>query len=203
LIEASVEYTLNGFYLKANINVEGFTSLWGNNGAGKTTLLRIIAGVYKVQKGSIGADGVDLTRVDISKRRIVLVDANTYIPHMNVKEHIDWGRRVGKSTRSLDEAVEGAFGLQRELFDRKVGVLSVGNRARVSIATAFASGPRAVLIDDILSNIDKKEEVMSMIKVAGEKVGVDVLYTHQLKNDLPQIYDADYKIEQGICIKQQ
>jgi molybdate/tungstate transport system ATP-binding protein len=201
LIEANVEYTLGEFTLRANIKVEGFTSLWGSNGAGKTTLLRIISGVYRVQKGFIQAGEVDMTGLPVERRRIVLVDSNTYIPHMKVREHIEWGKRVGKGSKHVNDVIKGAFGLEKEYFDLKVGALSLGNRARVSIATAFASGPRAVLIDDVLSSIDDKERVMNMIKVVGKEDGVDVLYTHQLRDDLPRLSDADYKMDNGVCIR--
>ena len=45
-----------------------FVTVIGGNGAGKSTLLNAVAGVWKVDSGSISIDGVDLTHMPEHKR---------------------------------------------------------------------------------------------------------------------------------------
>ncbi len=129
--------------------------LKGKNGSGKSTLLEAIAGLIPY-KGTVSYESINLCNTE-----------DFLYQELTVKENL---------SLFLGEFKEPKFGV-RELLEKRVGTLSRGERARVSLARASLSRPSVLLFDEITSPLDSdyKEEFFKFIK---DFDGVSVITSH-------------------------
>ncbi len=135
-----------------------FFTLLGPSGCGKTTALRLVAGFLDADEGEIRIDGAVVTGVPPWRRDLGLV-FQTYAlwPHLSVFEHVAFGLRERGVPRAERTArVREALRLvSLEGFeDRRPGQLSGGQQQRVALARTLVLRPRALLLDEPLSNLD-------------------------------------------------
>ncbi|WP_459201649.1 ABC transporter ATP-binding protein [Methanococcus sp. CF] len=139
---------------------EELVSLVGSSGCGKTTCLRIIAGFERPDTGKIFLNGKDITNVPPNKRNIGLVFQNyALFPHLNVFENIAYGLRLKKFSKSdIAEKVKNSIDIVNLGGYEKYSIeeLSGGMQQRVAIARAIVIEPKAMLLDEPLSNLDAK-----------------------------------------------
>jgi ABC-type sugar transport system ATPase subunit len=153
----------------------------GPSGSGKTTLLRTIAGLEPVSAGRVLIDGADQASVAPARRGVAMVfQSFALFPHLSVERNIAFGLRArGEPT---DEVVETARSLRLEgLLDRRPGELSGGERQRVALARALVAGPRVLLLDEPLSNLDAqlRASARTEIRRVQERTRVTTLHvTH-------------------------
>lgn len=167
----------------------GITAIVGPSGAGKTTLLTTVAGLVVPESGRITLGDVALfdgergTSVPTHLRRVALVfQSLALFPHLRAWENVAYGLRdVGRSRRR-DAAVGW---LQRarveHAADRMPASLSGGEAQRVAIARALASEPRALLLDEPFSALDRglRAELGDEIRALVDGTGiVALLVTH-------------------------
>jgi len=132
----------------------------GENGSGKTTTLDMIAGLLPCTSGSIIIDGstVDDSEkaafVQPEQRDVATVfQGGGLLPHVSVGRNLTVGRgRALRATPRFDEIV-GAFDLH-QLLRRKPSELSGGQRQRASLARAFLSPSRVLLLDEPTTFLD-------------------------------------------------
>ena len=121
----------------------------GPNGAGKTTLFRMITGQEQPDGGSLRiGDTVKLGYVDQSRDSL---DGNK-----NVWEEISDGLDViqlGKH-QTPSRAYVGAFNFRGSDQQKKVGVLSGGERNRVHLAKMLRQGANVLLLDEPTNDLD-------------------------------------------------
>ncbi len=135
-----------------------FFVLLGPSGAGKSLLLELIAGFHVPDSGRICVNGVDVTALPPEKRNVGLVCQDDMLfPHKSVRQNVIYGlqvHRVGKllTAQRLD-ALAALLHLER-LLDRPVAALSGGEKQRVCLARALATGPDLLLLDEPFSSLD-------------------------------------------------
>ncbi|WP_428609698.1 energy-coupling factor ABC transporter ATP-binding protein [Sedimenticola sp.] len=138
------------------------TLLTGQNGSGKTTLLRILAGLLKPQQVGFQID--DQQRkwrqsYRFLREHICYLHQHPYLFDCSVAENIAYGlkrKKLGRqaiSTR-VGEALE-LISLEH-LAQRNCQELSGGEKQRVAIARAWVLAPRLMLLDEPVSNLDKR-----------------------------------------------
>ncbi len=127
----------------------GIVGVIGPNGAGKTTLFRMLVGAESPDTGAIRiGDSVELAYVDQS--RDVLDDART------VWEEISDGQEnllVG-NYETQSRAYVGRFNFRGAEQQKKVGLLSGGERNRVHLAKLLRSGGNVLLLDEPTNDLD-------------------------------------------------
>ncbi len=133
-------------------------ALVGASGSGKTTTLRIAAGYEQPDGGSVLVGDKDITRLPPQMRGFGMVFQHyALFPHMSVEQNVAFGleaRGVSRKAR-LEKARAALTGVGLGgAGGRPVQSLSGGEQQRVAVARALVIGPRALLLDEPLSNLD-------------------------------------------------
>ena len=165
-LEAEIGLQLGTLDLEVNVAAtEGETvAVLGPNGAGKSTVLRALAGLLRIDRGSIVIDGVTVDDPSaheyvVPERRSVGVVFQDYLlfEHLSVRENVAFGLRSRGTSRSVarqraDEWL-ARVGLDGHGSD-KPRQLSGGQAQRVALARALAPEPRLLLLDEPLAALD-------------------------------------------------
>jgi len=127
----------------------GIVGVIGPNGAGKTTLFRLITGQDKPDSGDFKVgETVQLAYVDQSR--------DTLDPNKSIYDEISGGSEViqlGKREMNA-RAYVSRFNFNGSDQQKKVGVLSGGERNRVHLAKVLKSGANVILLDEPTNDLD-------------------------------------------------
>jgi ATP-binding cassette ChvD family protein len=127
----------------------GIVGVIGPNGAGKTTLFRMIVGQEKPDSGALKiGDTVKLGYVDQS-RDTLSADKTVWEEISNGADTIEIGTRKMPS-----RAYVGSFNFKGSDQQKKVGVLSGGERNRVHLAKMLRAGANLLLLDEPTNDLD-------------------------------------------------
>lgn len=142
------------FFALNNVNIEVLKGekigLIGDNGSGKTTLLKVIAGLYKQEKGFVKAEG---KMIFLGSYGIGMED------ELSVKENIYlygaiYGLDRNKIKASIDEIIE--FAELNKFINAKVKNLSSGMKQRLAFSVVSHVETDVLLLDEALSVGDIK-----------------------------------------------
>ncbi|MEO6054691.1 MAG: ABC transporter ATP-binding protein, partial [Chthoniobacterales bacterium] len=165
--------------------------LLGPSGCGKTTLLRNIAGFYTPDSGRILFDQEDVTHLPPHKRNTgMMFQSYALWPHMTVAKNVSFGLEERKLPKAeIRERTEAALASVKieKYADRKIAQLSGGQQQRVALARALVIRPRALLLDEPLSNLDARLrlEMRTEIRRVCKEYGLTAVYvTHDQKEAL-------------------
>ncbi len=178
------------FELRAQASIEPGTvvAVLGPNGAGKSTLLRALAGLDRIDEGSITMGGRCLDdghrRFVPPQERAVGVVFQDYalFPHLSVLENVAFGPRA-RHRGDPDTIARGhleQLGLA-DLADRRPSAISGGQAQRVALARALATDPRLLLLDEPLAALDAevRDEVRTVLAARLATFdGAVILVTH-------------------------
>lgn len=181
------------FRLAADFEIAsaGVTVVFGPSGSGKSTLLATIAGLNRLETGSIAfndrvlEDAFGRTRVATHDRGIGLVfqDARLF-PHLTVRGNIAYAERRRPAARNAPLTAEIARRLGFEaLLDRPVRHLSGGEKGRVALARAIVSAPELLLLDEPFAALDgkRRRDYLVMLRELSREQGVPMMVvTHQI-----------------------
>ena len=190
---------LNG--VSIHLDDGDFVTMIGGNGAGKSTLLNAVAGVWKVDSGSISIDGVDLTHMPEHKRakyigRVFQDPMLGTAATMQIEENLALAARRGKS-RTLRPGITKAdreeyierlkildLGLEERLTS-KVGLLSGGQRQALTLLMASLQKPKLLLLDEHTAALDPKTaaKVLALSdRIVEENHLTTMMVTHNMKD---------------------
>lgn len=183
------QVALNGISLKIEPGEIFF--LLGPSGCGKTTLLRNIAGFYIPEGGRILFGDDDVTTLPPHKRNTgMMFQSYALWPHMTVAKNVAFGLEERKVPGAeIEQRVAAALAsVKMEKYaSRKIAQLSGGQQQRVALARALVIRPRALLLDEPLSNLDAKLrlEMRTEIRRVCKEFGLTAIYvTHDQKEAL-------------------
>jgi polar amino acid transport system ATP-binding protein len=166
-------------------------ALIGASGSGKSTLLRCIDLLEEIDDGDIFLDGEVITDPSVNpisvRRRLGLVfQAYNLFPHLTALENVVLGsvRAHGAPRPDADARARellARFGLAGREDDRPDD-LSGGQQQRVAIVRAFASRPRALLLDEVTSALDPElvGEVLEAVRELKAEGATMVFATHEM-----------------------
>jgi iron(III) transport system ATP-binding protein len=180
---------LSSFNLK--IQKGQFVTLLGPSGCGKTTTLRMLAGLEKNTGGQIKLENQILsspeesTFVPPEKRSFGMVFQSYAVwPHMNVFDNVAFPLQIKgiKKDEIKDQVNEILKVVELDPFSlRMPNQLSGGQQQRVALARGLVVRPKALLMDEPLSNLDAKlrEKMRADIKRLQQKFALTVVFvTH-------------------------
>jgi ABC-type multidrug transport system fused ATPase/permease subunit len=154
--------------LTLTIPGRGLTALVGPSGSGKSTVLRLIEGFYPVEAGRILVANRVLGDWNLSKLRdaVAYVEQETPVIAGTIADNLTYGLDEGEVDEpDLEEALK-QVGLHNrvESLDQEVshrgGALSGGERQRISMARALLRRPRLMLLDEVTSALDARNETL-------------------------------------------
>jgi ATP-binding cassette subfamily B multidrug efflux pump len=170
----------------------------GPTGAGKTTLVNLIMRFYEVNSGHIKLDGVDIAEMsrDDLREAIGMVLQDTWLFGGTIAENIAYG--ADNPTR--EQIIEAAMATHVDHFVRTLpdgydtvldddgSSLSAGEKQLLTIARAFLSEPKILILDEATSSVDTRTEVLIQRAMTSLRSGrTSFVIAHRLST----IRDAD------------
>jgi iron(III) transport system ATP-binding protein len=178
-------------------------ALIGASGSGKTTTLRIAAGYESPDSGSVLLGDADITQDPPQRRGFGMVFQHyALFPQMPVVENVAFGleaRGVRKDER-LRRAREVLAGVGLEgAAERSVQSLSGGEQQRVALARALVIEPKALLLDEPLSNLDPtlRQTTREDLRALLHRAGVPALFVTHDQEDAFAIGDRIALLKKG------
>jgi ABC-type multidrug transport system fused ATPase/permease subunit len=170
-----------------------FVAIAGSSGSGKSTLLNLIPRFYDSAEGKITVDGIEVRDLRFADLRgaIGYVGQENYLFDGIVRDNL----RYGKPTATAEEIEAAARSANAHDFildlpqgyDTRVGQngvkLSGGQRQRLSLARAFLTEPRILLLDEPTASVEPESESLihdSILKRTRDGVGTTLLVTHRI-----------------------
>ncbi|MBW3574693.1 MAG: ABC transporter ATP-binding protein [Actinobacteria bacterium] len=185
----------------------GVTGLLGSNGAGKTTLLGLVLGLHPPDEGTLEVLGLDPTAAGPRVReRLGYVPEHEALPP-DVRAH-DLVRHLAEvhglprrdaTARASDALWHVGLGEERH---RQVGTMSTGQRQRVKLAAALAHDPALLLLDEPTNGLDplQREEMLALIRRIGTELGIDVVLSSHLLEEVERTCDAAVILSGGTVV---
>ena len=162
--------------------------LLGPSGIGKTTILRTIAGLEKIDNGSIELNNKTLsskiTNVEPENRNISLAfQDNSLFPHYTVEKNILLGAERNKEKKDKKIGLKEIVDLLDifHILNKYPHQISAGEAQRASLARSLITQPDLLLLDEPLSNVDQsfKEEIQVRLKKILNKLKITtIIVTH-------------------------
>lgn len=190
-------------------------SVIGPNGAGKTTLFNLISALFPPSDGQILFDGNQLHRAKTHQlvefgigrtfQNLAIFSHATVVQNLLVGLHhslkanpiaaaLFWGpaRREEIAARERVEEIIDFLEIEH-LRDMPVGLLSYGLQKRVELGRALATGPKMLLLDEMVSgmNSEETEDIARFILDIREELGVTVV---MVEHDMGIVMDISDRI---------
>lgn len=145
-------------------------ALVGHSGGGKTTICHLIPNFYRVEKGEVKVDGINVNDITFEslRRNIGIVQQDVFLFSGTIRENIMYGR-LDATEEEMIEAAKNAnihdfvMGLEKG-YDTEIGErgvrLSGGQKQRISIARVFLKNPAILILDEATSALDNTTEIL-------------------------------------------
>ena len=184
-------------------------SLLGPSGCGKSTTLRCIAGLETPVSGEIIIDGVPVfssykrINVPTERRKLSMVFQSYAIwPHMTVFENVAYALRVQRMPApEIEQRVKEVLRMvgMEDFMMRPATNLSGGQQQCVALARSYASTPKAMLLDEPLSNLDARLRVRMReeIKELQHRFDLSTIYVTHDQEEAMAISDRIIVMREG------
>ena len=164
-----------------------FLALMRPSGSGKTTLLNLIAGIDKVDEGTIHVGDVDITT--LSETELAAWRAHSVgfifqfynlIPVLKAVENVELPLHLTtlpkSKRREHAEMALSLVGLDHRM-DHYPGEMSGGEQQRVAIARAIVTDPTILVADEPTGDLDRvsAEEILSMMERLNRDMGKTII----------------------------
>ena len=198
-----------------NVPEGSIYSVIGPNGAGKTTLFNLISALFPPSGGEIAFDGHAIHRASTHQlvefgigrtfQNLAIFSHATVVQNLLVGLHHSlkanpltaaffWGparREEIEARKRVEEIID--FLEIEHLRDMPVGLLSYGLQKRVELGRALATGPKMLLLDEMVSgmNSEETEDIARFILDIREELGVTVV---MVEHDMGIVMDISDRV---------
>ena len=199
----------SGFSLaieKLTIKKGEILSIIGPNGAGKSTLLNILALFQKPESGSVNVFGKNiLNGIDPLhfRRSISFVLSRPFLLDRSVFDNVNLPLKLrgGKNKGLVEEALD--FFSIRNLMQQNALSLSQGEMHKVSLARAFVTKPRLLLLDEPFISLDSmyKKSLMSDLRSLIKSQETTTIFVTQDQGEALLFADRMAVMDQGRIVQ--
>jgi len=191
--------------VSAQVGEGEIVTVVGPNGAGKSTMLKAVAGLLRVQRGSVRLDGKEIANV--RTHRLARLGLG-YVPQNNdvfdpltVQENLEMGGYLLRRHEIKERIAEVAVRLPalNGLMKRRAVKLSGGERKMVAVGRALMARPRVLLLDEPTSGLapDLSRELLTQDIRGLADSGVSILLVEQKARAALEISHWGYVLAQG------
>lgn len=180
--------------------------LLGRNGAGKSSIMKSVMGLYQPKNGSITFLDRDVTK-DSTRSRVLsglayAPEDSRVFPELTVAENINLGVWVSSDRpQGADFHHEQGFEIfpkLQQLWDRKGGTLSGGEKKMVAVTRALALSPKLLLLDESfegLAPLVVRHFMDAMRRIRG--MGISIILAASNLGNASKVVDRAYVVERG------
>ncbi|MEG1066596.1 MAG: ABC transporter ATP-binding protein, partial [Erysipelotrichaceae bacterium] len=153
-------------YIKAGKKI----AIVGPTGAGKTTIVKLLMRFYELNQGSIYIDNINITDMKRSDLRslfgMVLQDA--WLFNGSILDNIRYGKldasdeevKAAASAAYVDHFIKTLDHGYDTIINEESNNISQGQKQLLTIARAFLSDPKILILDEATSSVDTRTEVL-------------------------------------------
>ena len=202
IIISGISKTIKGTEILKNIDLKlrggKIYGLYGSNGSGKTMLIRAVAGLIRIDNGSIIINGKQLHKeTDFPESIGVVIETPQFWDGYTGFENLKMLASIKKQIN--DEAIRAT--LEKVGLDpgdkKTVKKYSLGMKQKLGIAQAIMESPDIILLDEPTNALDKKstENIRGIIAEEAARGAIVVIASH-VEADL-DICDIRYEMSDG------
>ncbi len=180
----------------------------GPSGAGKSSLLKVILGLWRVVKGKVIIDDIDITNLSekelfpIRRRMAMVFQGNALFDSLTVEQNVSYFLRENRQftekeiTAKVKECL--SFVNLEETEKLYPEELSGGMKKRVAIARAIAFNPEIILYDEPTTGLDpiNSKIIIELIKKLQKNGATSLVVTHIIRDAL-SVCDSMTVIDEG------
>lgn len=172
-----------------------FMVLLGPTAAGKTTTLRCVAGLEKLNQGTIRIDNQVINSLSPAERDIAFVfQSYALYPRKTAYENMAFPLKArAMRDEAIDDRVREIAELLQisELLNRRPAAMSGGQQQRVALGRAMVRQPRIFLMDEPLTNLDFKLRVEMRAELKRLQREVDTTFFYVTNDQVEAMSMAD------------
>jgi len=171
----------------------------GPNGAGKTTTFNMIAGYFKPTAGTIEFEGKRISGLKPHKISQLGIGRTFQIARsfgeMTVYDHVLTGLLAHelhlRPTAEQHERVEYIIELTKltDFRDNLVKNLTIASQRRIVLATALATKPKLLLLDELMAGLTFVEidETLDELRMVNEQMGITLIVVEHVMKAIMQL----------------
>ncbi len=180
-------------------------ALVGENGAGKSTILKAIAGVHRMDAGTITIDGKEVEIRNMKEAAAngisIVFQESTINPYISIAENIfidrlheygkllrgiDW-KRINKDAQDILDSMESGIDVKADIRS-----LNLGQWKLIEVARALSYHPHILLLDESTAFLNHNETVSFIQSV--KKLRSDGMAIGFVSHHMQEIYDLADRI---------
>lgn len=192
-----------------NISLEFETGkiygLYGRNGSGKSVLMKLICGFLIPTKGKVLINGKDFNAKNKYPDNLrAVIEKPSFFPELTGFENLKLLAKI--QNKINDEEIIKALDLVNLIDekDKKYSKYSLGMKQKLAIAQAIMEDPSILILDEPFNGIEEKsvEKITKFLKEEA-KNGKTIIFSTHIKEDLENLADIIYKIDNGTVYENQ